>query len=213
MTKITKKFFEVIDRKVKDFLLTKLNLYNIIISKDKNYVWFRTAKVGTRTIESILRGKSRFHIYGSNLIFNRRKYKTYYKFVFVRNPWDRVVSCYCDKVLGVKDLPYYEDCYDKDFKYFVKFIEKKNLKCADRHIRLQSYLFPVDDVDYIGRFETFESDLKHVLNKLNIDSHEIPKKNTTMRRDYKKYYNEETKQIIAKKYEKDIKNFGYKFDD
>jgi len=179
MTKITKKFFEVIDRKVKDFLLTKLNLYNIIISKDKNYVWFRTAKVGTRTIESILRGKSRFHIYGSNLIFNRRKYKTYYKFVFVRNPWDRVVSCYCDKVLGVKDLPYYEDCYDKDFKYFVKFIEKKNLKCADRHIRLQSYLFPVDDV----------------------------------RRDYKKYYNEETKQIIAKKYEKDIKNFGYKFDD
>ncbi len=192
MKKITKKLSRTISRKMKDLALVKLNLYNIIISKDKNYVWFRSAKVCTRTIQHILKKNSQFSINGSNLVFYRNKYKKYYKFVFVRNPWDRVVSCYCDKVLGAKELPYYEDCFGKDFKYFVKFIEKKNLKNADRHIRLQSNLFPINDVDYIGRFETFESDLKHVLNELNIRDFDIPKKNTTMRKDYKKYYDEDT---------------------
>jgi len=186
--------------------------YNITSSDENRFVWFRVAKVGTRTILDILKKNSKVSIHGSNVIYDKRKFKNYFKFAFVRNPWDRVVSCYQNKIVEKMKPDYFGECLGKSFEYFVKFIQKENLSKSNRHIRLQSRLFPCNDVDFIGRFENFNSDVKFVLNKIGMGVKDIAKLNTSGRKkNYRDYYNENTREIIRKKYAKDIKIFKYSF--
>lgn len=189
--------------------------YIVAINKKHRFLWFRVAKVGSSTIKVLLREhqvdmpfmSDRFH-------FNKDKYKNYFKFAFVRNPWDRVVSCYFQKVANKnpKWAFYYGSCFDKGFDYFVHFIESKDLHTADRHIRLQTSLIPIEDVDFIGRLEHFNEDLTYVLGIIGIEESDIPKKNPSSHEHYSHYYNEKTKSIIAHKYAADIAAFGYEFE-
>lgn len=187
-------------------------LYNITASDEYKFVWFRVAKVGTRSILRIFRDNQvPFSIDGYKLTFNPEKHKDYFKFAFVRNPWDRVVSCYYNKVV-TKGHAAFSECFDKDFEYFVKYIGKQNLSTADPHIRLQTRLIPMDEVDFIGRLENFTEDLQYVLSVLGLQCTEIPQANRTDHVHYSTYYNEKTQQIIAKKYRDDIEAFGYQFE-
>ncbi len=188
-----------------------LNLYNVTLSDAYRFVWFRVPKAGTNTIFNILENHAAHTIRPSKTIFRSRRYKDYFKFAFVRNPWDRAVSCYLDKVKR-KRMDFYRKCYDKDFEYFINFIKRKDLRFCDRHIKLQCLIFPMKGVDFIGRFENFEEDLKFVLNKLGINISEVPRLNAGKKgENYISYYNDETKRIIEEKYKKDIELFGYKF--
>lgn len=190
--------------------------YLIGVNDDYKFVWFRVAKAGTTTIRNIFsKNKVEFSTYNQEpQFYNLKNYKNYFKFAFVRNPWDRVVSCYFQKVVNKNPAfqHYYGECFDKNFEYFVNFIAKKDLLHADRHIRPQSSLIPVHDVDFIGRLETFSQDLSYVLSVIDIPDQEIPKKNATAHKHYSEYYNERTKQIIADKYKDDIEAFGYEFE-
>lgn len=185
--------------------------YNITASETHRFIWFRVAKNGTRTILNIFEQNVPLSVNDYKVPYRSKDYEGYFKFAFVRNPWDRVVSCYCSKILK-KDHNAFQECYDKDFNYFVNFINQQDLTVADPHIRLQSTLFPLDELDYLGRFETFEEDLKYILSILKLDYVPIPKKNISKHQHYSHYYNEGSKNIIAKKYKKDIKNFGYQFE-
>ena len=66
-------------------------------------------------------------------------------------------------------------------------------------------------VDFIGKFENLESDYDYICEKLNIKDHKLPHKNKSKRKNYREYYNDSTKQIIADWYKKDIDYFNYKF--
>jgi hypothetical protein len=189
--------------------------YLVGISKKHKFVWFRVAKVGSSTIRSVFRKNHvKMPIYSEDFSFNPEKYKDYFKFAFVRNPWARIVSCYCQKVENKTSnwKHYYGECFDKGFDYFVDFVAKKDLTTADRHIRLQTSLIPVNEVDFIGRLENFEEDFKYVLKVLKLDNRKIPKKNSSNHAHYSRYYNERTKEIIAQKYKADIEAFGYQFE-
>src|SRR5262245_56984378 len=182
--------------------------YNLTASESHRFVWFRIAKVGTTTFYKIFRDNQVvFAVNKFEFPYDPKNYKGHFKFGFVRNPWDRVVSCYCNKILNKCWEPFRE-CYDKDFDYFVDFIDRHNLAHADRHIRLQTRMIPYKEVNFIGRFETFARDLKYVLKVIGLKNVEIPKKNSTRHEHYSKYYTQRTKQIIARKYKDDIAAFG-----
>ena len=66
-------------------------------------------------------------------------------------------------------------------------------------------------VDFIGKFENLETDFKYICKKININEVKLPHKNKTIRKNYREYYNENTKNIIADWYKKDIDYFKYKF--
>lgn len=67
-------------------------------------------------------------------------------------------------------------------------------------------------VNFIGRFENFEEDLRAVLNKIGLDpSIEIPKLNATKHRHYRGYYSDETRLLVERMYAKDIQTFGYSY--
>ncbi|MCE5318656.1 MAG: sulfotransferase family protein [Parachlamydia sp.] len=186
-----------------------LPAYNMTVGD--GFVWFRCAKVGTRTIYNILSTQAVLVKNQSRIAFDPIRYKKSFKFAFVRNPWDRMVSCYFNKVV-TQCHPNFALCFGRSFEEFVYYINSCDLAKSDIHIRLQTELIPIEHVDFIGRMESFSEDLGYVLNKLGIRYRTIPRKNRSSHEHYSKYYNNITRKIIADKYKADIKAFDYRFE-
>lgn len=137
----------------------------------------------------------------------------YYKFTFIRNPWDRMVS----------EFHWRQQIYNDrkpppvDFKQFIHEIERMQASKTyffRSHIQTQKS-FVVDTagvvaLDDIFRLETITTDIKVVSAKLDLPL-QIKRYNTSTHRDYREYYNKETKQVINKLYRDDIETFGYTF--
>ncbi len=134
----------------------------------------------------------------------------YFKFGFVRNPWDRVVSLYCrreGRMIGEQ----------MSFESFVKWIEYASDTCIhpSRH-RYQLDWFRDDNgdiaVNFIGKFENLESDFRYVCGQLGTDA-VLPhlRHNPTKPQHYTEYYSPRTRDVIAAKFGVDIEHFGYEF--
>jgi len=67
------------------------------------------------------------------------------------------------------------------------------------------------NVDYIIRFENLRSDFLNVSKILGIKK-PIPHRNKSKAVDYKTYFDEESKDIVATFFKEDIEYFGYSFD-
>jgi len=153
-------------------------------------------------------------------VFSRSTFKRYYKFSFVRNPWDRVVSTFFflknggltekDRVWAEKHLAPFGT-----FDAFVKgWLKEENINNS-LHFQHQ-HVFLEDEkgkiaVDFIGRFENIDEDFKIITDKLGINRI-LKKTNTSQRKkNYRDYYDEETKEIVNEVYKKDIQLFNYGF--
>lgn len=157
-----------------------------------------------------------------------KMYKDYFKFCFVRNPWDRLVSCYMNKIfLDENDIQQTKSRFvsnkinQKKFKLGMSFEEFINAVCsipdekADSHIVSQyTYVTDHEDnvlVDFIGKLENFEEDFANIHNKIGVKNVKIPHLMKSSHVDYREYYTEKTKEMVRQRYLKDIKMFGYEF--
>ena len=164
------------------------------------------------------------------------RYKNYYRFSFVRDPWDRLFSCYRNKIYDPprffsKSNPYHNEKGEfKDFirRYgdigfrnmqfedFVNFVVKIPDHLCDPHFLPQHYFFEIEKLDFLGRFENFQSDICTVLKKVapGFDADHIisEKRQSSSPASYKDAYNDKTRALVAEKYEKDIQLFGYTWD-
>lgn len=153
-------------------------------------------------------------------LFSKRTFNNYYKFTFVRNPWDRLVSTYFFLKTGgltEQDAAWTSDHlgHYEDFGSFVKeWVTEENISNSlhfqHQHIFLENEQGNIE-VDFIGRFENLEVDFKVITKKLGINRN-LMRTNTSNRdKDYRGYYDNETKAIVSKVYEKDIFRFNYEF--
>jgi hypothetical protein len=143
------------------------------------------------------------------MAIGRRKFETYFKFGFVRNPWDRVVSLYeRTEPLQMKDKMTFEE--------FVDWIEFSSSTCIHSSPHRYQLDWFVDGsgtllTDFIGRFETLESDWTKVAQRLGL-TEALPHKRANPRsRPYTDYYTARTREVIASKFKVDIDYFGYEF--
>ena len=153
-------------------------------------------------------------------LFSHNTFRRYYKFTFVRNPWDRVVSTYFFLKAGgltEKDKAWAEiNLYHfQNFNDFVRgWLNEENINNS-LHFQRQHIFLEGENgkiaVDFIGRFENIEEDFKIITNKLKI-KRTLTKTNDSIRKlNYRDYYNEETKAIVDNVYHRDIILFNYKF--
>ncbi len=98
-----------------------------------------------------------------------------------------------------------------DFKNFVDFVSTLDLKTCDRHLRLQCELIDLNNIDYLGRLETFAKDFVPICNHLHIQCEEIISRNVSKHKPYADYYTDELRDKVFYMYSKDVKMFGYEF--
>jgi chondroitin 4-sulfotransferase 11 len=125
----------------------------------------------------------------------------YFKFSFVRNPFDKIISQYHYN----RGKFGFEDC---TFKEYVRAWSKgvKISSCP----QFNSYYIN-EPLDFIGRFENLQHDFNIVCDKIGISQKQLPHKNKSKHKHYTEYYDDETRQIVAEKFAKDIEYFRYKF--
>jgi chondroitin 4-sulfotransferase 11 len=137
-----------------------------------------------------------------------KNYDDYFKFTFVRNPWDRAVSAII-----------FNGGFDKNLDLNLTKMEFKErihtLDMTTPHFKPQlDYITDRDTllVDFIGRFENLVKDTKRISEKISFD---IPLKHLmkSKHKHYTEYYDDEARAIVAELYAKDIEYFGYKFDE
>jgi hypothetical protein len=135
-------------------------------------------------------------------------YDKFFKFAFVRNPWDWQVSLYV--YMKEKSSHKQHDLIAKmSFDEYVKW-----RLTQDRNLQKD---FVVDRegekiVDFIGRYEKLSEDFQYICNILGFNA-SLPHVNKSTHKDYREYYNEETKSLIEEGYKEDIDFFGFSFDD
>jgi len=138
--------------------------------------------------------------------------KDYFSFSFVRNPWDKMVSIYSNLDNNLVQVAAKKGIHLKNLSFDEFIIQTGYIN----HIHLEhQYKFITNSkeeikVDFLGKFESLESDFHKLCSLLNINL-ELPCKNKSNHDSYRNYYNRTTKAIIAKRYHKDIQLFGYRF--
>jgi len=135
-------------------------------------------------------------------------YASLFKFAFVRNPWDRLVSRYAH-LLRSKDRRRHG---------FISGLEKFDdfLQWEIRRDSANQFPYVTDAqgnqiVDFVGHYETLAEDFAKVCARLKIKA-ELPHANVSDHRDYRTYYTPETREFVAKQFRRDIEMFGYNFD-
>jgi hypothetical protein len=159
-------------------------------------------------------------------------YPGIFTFGFVRNPWDRLVSCYRDKIRREVDgftnftiRPGVADCLARFDEFFAgmpfdKFVDAVTWiadKDADPHFRSQhTFLTNAQDkiaVDFVGRYESLAGDFRFVTRRVGIPSVELPHIQKALPTvNYADYYTAETRDLVARRFRKDIDLFGYEFE-
>jgi hypothetical protein len=145
----------------------------------------------------------------------------FFKFAFVRNPFDRLVSCYESKYHNDKikrpNGPFIFDKYlfgalknDKGFENFAKRICLIPDMFADRHFQsqyFQIYKNKKNTLDYVGKFENIAEDFDFIKNKFKLN--DLPHYNKSGNKNWMDYYDLKLARKIYKRYKKDFIHFGY----
>jgi hypothetical protein len=130
-------------------------------------------------------------------------WRSYFKFSFERNPWDRQVSWYHYKT---KSLPEASKPTFTEFNADRRraYVENWDLYTIDGAIVL----------DYIGRYESLAEDFGTVLARIGLSGKvELPRTNVSRSRDsnYRDYFDERSKALVEDWYASEIRHFGYTF--
>lgn len=154
----------------------------------------------------------------------------FFTFAFVRNPYDRLVSCWLNQIASPS--PYsrtlfkggmhaafwrYPGLHPKiSFSSFVRVIAEIPDEIANPHFKGQAWFLTGESgqllPQFIGRFETLQEDFNRVCREVGVPRVQLLHRNRTAERYvYKRYYKRITKELTERRYARDLELFGYEW--
>jgi hypothetical protein len=139
-------------------------------------------------------------------------FDNYFKFTFVRNPWDRAVSQFA----SMRDRADLRELIG--MAPHASFFEYLQLTERHRHVQWEPQVEFLRDenrallVDFVGRFEMLEHDARVVFERLGIRRARLPHRNRSKHRHYRKYFDQHSREWIRSRYREDVETLGYEFD-
>jgi Sulfotransferase family len=149
-----------------------------------------------------------------------------FKFSFVRNPWDRLVSWwsmidnsrdYIDQAQPPNAFFGYVLGRARSFEDFLSRCDDEIVDSDGRKNIFRNQIdYLVDDngaiiVDFVGRFERLQEGFDEICRRLGRAPVELPRTNVSQHTAYTEYYTPATAEIVARRYARDIAQFGYRF--
>lgn len=182
-----------------------------------NLTWNERAPLLLRYNDVPERGpQSLAHLFAAEYVslgyLSQRQFDSYFKFSFVRNPWDRIVSEYYHH-------KFYKKYSFRDFllNHFPNPTSRHPYLDLHRHIVPQHrYLYTkmgIQLVNFVGKFEHMQASFDEICRLTGLPKTIIPRRNisTERNRDYRSYYDDECRRFVEAYYREDIQLFQYKF--
>jgi len=164
---------------------------------------------------------------------NDHRWRSYFKFAFVRDPYTRLVSAY-EFLKGNYRGDYYSRNEEVEFPTLKGLLQKQADPWSDPfyrghaplfyyhyyHCFIRQYEHLIDDegntvTDYVGRFEDLGEDFTNALRKIGFPDGVVKgdgteKINETTKTDPRNYYDEDVLQFVNDYFREDFERFGYK---
>lgn len=144
--------------------------------------------------------------------FAPEQWDTYFKFCFVRNPYDRMYSDFNWRMKNRKPITFIE---------FLERVGDPDRPDPEGYVpepRTNWPIYTIDDqlaVDYVGRFEQLADDFKHVCERigLSFEENDLPfaKQRPRDAAGYRSHYGDAEKQLVGRICEKELDLFKYTF--
>ena len=140
----------------------------------------------------------------------RKKTPDAFIFSFVRHPYERILSCYKNKVSGPNIQKNIFECHgvsrNDSFDVFVDKICEIPDSESDRHFRSQSWFLMSGSeciADFVGKLESISSDWEVLRQRFDLPA--IPHRNATSKTI--EVISDRNKQLIQRRYSDDFINF------
>lgn len=196
---------------------------NIFLS-GYNAVYFYIPKVASTSLKSLF---SKLLGYDQEIGFHKTDFPSllrtelknndqYFKFAFVRNPYDRLVSNYFSKVVNKRNYGNREPYANSTFDEFIHIACGLSDEEMNPHFRPQHSFICDDDgqilVDFIGRFENLAADFKKIVYEAGLPPElELPHRGRSERGDFLEYYSAGTRKMVRERFKTDFEIFDYPY--
>src|SRR5215212_3725330 len=201
----------------------------VFVSDSRKVVFVHIQKTGGITVDRLLNERipdlrliGARHGFASLGMDELDDWNEYFKFAFVRNPWDRLVSWYSMVMTMPRDgneLWRYVHDNSSTFDEFIhNCTDEVEIKDGGHYSFAYNQLDYVTDdhgnllVDFIGRLENFEKDIQEVFRSIGFELEAVPHENRSGHRHYSTFYTPDTELIVSERFKRDIEYFGYEFE-
>lgn len=161
-------------------------------------------------------------------VYGETVWSSCFKFSFVRNPWDRLVSWwsmidnarkYVDEAKPPNSFFGYVLERAKSFEDFLQRCDDEIVDSDGRKSIFRNQIdYLVDDtgaivVDFVGRFELLQEGFDEISRRLDRAPLALSRTNSSEHAAYTEYYTPAMADLVARRYARDIAQFGYRFGD
>ncbi len=190
----------------------------MIVSRSRKFIFAHVPKTGGISIRAALEpfadGQADAHADTTHetlpaFLARHPETRDHFKFAFVRNPWDRLVSFYFyarEKL--ARSIPQMQAV--DGLGGMLRELDSDAPWICDLHVMRPQRDF-LSGADFTGRFERLRGDFVFACARVGISA-ELPHKNPSRHGHYAQYYSEWGQDFVAARYRGDIQQFDYSFE-